>query len=83
MRLLQRYSLVQHGVNLPDVLKQNSMSCDQIEVIYSPFLIHLCWPNVPQLITCHDLTLWLHRTVVKHGCDTASGSRNIAGLPRV
>ena len=57
MRLLQRYSLVQHGVNLPDVLKQNSMSCDQIEVIYSPFFDSLlCWPNVPQLITCHDLT---------------------------
>ena len=57
MRVFQRYSLVQHGVNLPDVLKRNGMTTEQIEVIYSPFFdALLCCPNVPQLITCHDLT---------------------------
>ncbi len=57
MRVLQRYSLVQHGLNLAELLKHNNISCDQIEAIYSPFFdALLCWPHIPQLITCHDLT---------------------------
>ena len=57
MRVLQRYSLVQHGLNLADVLRANKVSCDHVESIYSPFFDALLnWPNIPQLITCHDLT---------------------------
>ena len=40
MRLLQRYSLVQHGLNLDDLLKVNNLSSGEIEAIYSPFLMH-------------------------------------------
>lgn len=57
MRVLQRYSLVQHGLNLPALLQSHGMQLDQLEAIYSPFFdALLCWPDVPQLITCHDLT---------------------------
>lgn len=57
MRFLQRYSLVQHGLDLPAVLQRNGFAADQLDAIYSPFFdALLCWPEVPQLITCHDLT---------------------------
>ncbi|WP_115125957.1 glycosyltransferase [Synechococcus sp. GEYO] len=57
MRLLQRYSLVQHGLNFSDVLFRHDFHVDQLEAIYSPFFdALLCCPDVPQLITCHDLT---------------------------
>ena len=57
MRWLQRYSLVQHGLSLEDVLKANNVSSGQIEAIYSPFFdALLCWPHIPQLVTCHDVT---------------------------
>ena len=57
MRFLQRYSLAQHGVNLPALLKRHGLAADQLEGIYSPFFdALLVWPDVPQLITCHDLT---------------------------
>jgi glycosyltransferase involved in cell wall biosynthesis len=57
MRFLQRYSLVQHGLDLPALLRGNGIKLDQLEAIYSPFFdALLCWPEVPQLITCHDLT---------------------------
>ena len=57
MRFLQRYSLVQHGLDLPALLHRNGIKLDQLEAIYSPFFdALLCWPQVPQLITCHDLT---------------------------
>ena len=56
-RLLQRYSLVQHGFDLSALLQREGITRDQLEVIYSPFFdALLCWPEVPQLITCHDLT---------------------------
>lgn len=56
-RLLQRYSLLQHGVDLDAVLAQNDLGADQIQSIYSPFFdALLCYPQIPQLITCHDLT---------------------------
>ena len=57
MRFLQRYSLVQHGIRLSTLLQRNGIKLDQLEAIYSPFFdALLCWPEVPQLITCHDLT---------------------------
>ena len=57
MRFLQRYSLVQHGLDLSALLQRNGIKLNQLEAIYSPFFdALLCWPEVPQLITCHDLT---------------------------
>ena len=57
MRFLQRYSLVQHGLDLTALLQRDGLKSNQIESIYSPFFdALLCWPHVPQLITCHDLT---------------------------
>ncbi len=57
MRLLQRYSLVQHGLDLSTLLQRYGLKLNQLEVIYSPFFdALLCCPDVPQLITCHDLT---------------------------
>ena len=57
MRFLQRYSLVQHGLDLPSLLQRHGLAADQLEGIYSPFFdALLVWPEVPQLITCHDLT---------------------------
>lgn len=57
MRFLQRYSLVQHGLDLPTLLERHGLVADQLEGIYSPFFdALLTWSNVPQLITCHDLT---------------------------
>ena len=57
MRFLQRYSLVQHGLDLPALLQRHGLVADQLEGIYSPFFdALLVWPEVPQLITCHDLT---------------------------
>ena len=57
MRVLQRFSLVQHGLNLRNLLLRSGLAADQLEGIYSPFFDALLeWPEVPQLITCHDLT---------------------------
>lgn len=57
MALLQRYGLVQHGLALPRLLAERGLAPEQLEVIYSPFFeALLTWPQVPQLITCHDLT---------------------------
>ena len=54
MRILQRNSIVQHGQRL-----KHLFSCADLlpEVIYSPFFDSLLgFPQIPQLITCHDLT---------------------------
>ena len=57
MRFLQRYSLVQHSLDLSALLQRDGIKLNQIEAIYSPFFdALLCCPEVPQLITCHDLT---------------------------
>ena len=57
MRFLQRNNLVQHGLDLPALLKRHGLAVNQLEGIYSPFFDSLLlWPDVPQLITCHDLT---------------------------
>ena len=57
MRFLQRYSLLQHGLDLSSLLQREGLKLNQIESIYSPFFDALLdLPEVPQLITCHDLT---------------------------
>lgn len=62
LRWLQRFSLVQHGVDLQGLWQQQGLvtpdwATPEPELIYSPFFdALLCWPEVPQLITCHDLT---------------------------
>ena len=54
MRWLQRNAMVQHGLRLNHLLYQADL---QPEVIYSPFFDALLdLPQIPQLITCHDLT---------------------------
>ena len=54
MRLLQRNAMVQHGQRLKSLLKCADL---RPEVIYSPFFDALLgFPQIPQLITCHDLT---------------------------
>lgn len=57
MRLLQRYGMTQHGLDLPALLQGSGFHGELPELIYSPFFdALLCWPQLPQLITCHDLT---------------------------
>ena len=54
MRCLQRNAIVQHGFRLKRLLGDFGL---QPEVIYSPFFDSLLdLPQIPQLITCHDLT---------------------------
>ena len=57
MRFLQRYGLTQHGLNLHELLNARPIGINDLEVIYSPFFDALLGlPQIPQLITCHDLT---------------------------
>lgn len=57
MRLLQRYSLGQHGLDLDRLLQRHGLQSADLAGVYSPFFdALLCWPQVPQLITCHDFT---------------------------
>ena len=57
MRLLQSNAMAQHGLNVPDVVRGSKIAIEDLEVIYSPFFeALLCFPQIPQLITCHDLT---------------------------
>ena len=37
MRFLQRYSLVQHGLDLSALLQRDGIKLNQIELVYSPF----------------------------------------------
>ena len=54
MRLLQRNAMVQHGQRLKRLFRRAELRPD---VIYSPFFDALLgFPQIPQLITCHDLT---------------------------
>ena len=58
MRLLQRNAMVQHGQRLNRLLDRADLRPD---VIYSPFFDALLgFPEIPQLITCHDLTPLSH-----------------------
>ena len=57
MRLLQSNAIAQHGLNLRDVLRSSKIGIEELDVIYSPFFeALLCFPQIPQLIPCHDLT---------------------------
>ena len=57
MRLLQRYSLGQHGLDLDRLLQRHGLQSADLAGVYSPFFdALLSWPQVPQLITCHDFT---------------------------
>lgn len=57
LALLQRLSLTQYGVDIHQALREASVSLDSIQAIYSPFSDFLfALPQVPQVITCHDLT---------------------------
>ena len=55
MRLLQRYSLVQHGLDLSALLQRNGLKLNILRPSF-PLLDALLLAEVPQLITCHDLT---------------------------
>ena len=58
MRFLQRNAVVQHGQRLRRLLHRADL---RPEVIYSPFFdALLAFPQIPQLITCHDLTPLSH-----------------------
>ena len=55
MRVLQRLSLLQYGVDLHQLLNGSTVKYDDIAVIYSPFLDYLVeCANIPQVITCPD-----------------------------
>ena len=57
-RFLQRNAMVQHGQKLKRLFHRAHLSPD---VIYSPFFETLLgFPQIPQLITCHDLTPLSH-----------------------
>ena len=58
MRFLQRNAMVQHGQRLKRLFDRSDLFP---EVIYSPFFDALLgFPQIPQLITCHDLTPLSH-----------------------
>ena len=60
LRLLQRLSLAQHGVDprrAVDEALRTGLLHDLPDVVYSPFCDALLgWKGAPQVITCHDLT---------------------------
>lgn len=57
MRFLQSNRLLQHGLDLDGVLLANGCDFREFEAIYSPFFdALLSRQQLPQLITCHDLT---------------------------
>jgi glycosyltransferase involved in cell wall biosynthesis len=57
LALLARLSLTQHGVDVGKALAVAGLKPSEIEAVYSPFCDALfALPEVPQVITCHDLT---------------------------
>lgn len=57
LALLQRLSLTQHGLGVDRALQEASIPVDSIHAVYSPFSDFLfALGQVPQVITCHDLT---------------------------
>lgn len=58
LRLLQRLSLTQHGINVDAALQQASLPISSLEAVYSPFCdaLFAIPEQVPQVITCHDMT---------------------------
>jgi len=57
-RLLQMVGLAQHGFNLKSLLARHGLGLNDLDCIYSPFFDALLAmpPQIPQVITCHDLT---------------------------
>lgn len=57
LALLHRLSLTQHGVDVKGALKRAGLRIEDLSGIYSPYCdALLALPQVPQVITCHDLT---------------------------
>lgn len=57
LALLHRFSLTQHGVDVKGALKKVGLRIEDLGSIYSPYCdALLALPQVPQVITCHDLT---------------------------
>lgn len=57
LALLHRLSLTQHGVDVKGALKKIGLRVEDLGGIYSPYCdALLALPQVPQVITCHDLT---------------------------
>ena len=57
LALLHRLSLTQHGVDVKGALKKVGLRIEDLDGIYSPYCdALLALPQVPQVITCHDLT---------------------------
>ena len=57
LALLHRLSLTQHGVDVKGALKKAGLRSEDLSGIYSPYCdALLALPQVPQVITCHDLT---------------------------
>ena len=65
LALLHRLSLTQHGVDVKGALKKAGLRIEDLSGIYSPYCdALLALPQVPQVITCHDLT----PLYVSNGC---------------
>lgn len=57
LALLHCLSLTQHGVDAKGALKKAGLRIEDLGGIYSPYCdVLLALPQVPQVITCHDLT---------------------------
>ena len=57
LAFLHRLSLTQHGVDIKGVLKMAGIRIEDLSGVYSPYCdALLALSQVPQVITCHDLT---------------------------
>jgi len=57
LSLLGRLSLTQHGVDVRKTMLRAGLRPADVVAVYSPFCdVLLALPEVPQVITCHDLT---------------------------
>ena len=82
LRLLQRYSLLQYGLDLSSLFNIQELASSKPSAIYSPYCNYLFQlKNAAQVITCHDLTpmfcpnsrkAWIHyRFFIKHHLKSA------------
>ncbi len=85
LALLQRLSLTQHGVDVAATLAAAGLSAGSVEAVYSPFCDRLfALPQIPQVITCHDLTpLHLPNSRKAHWRLRAWLPRHLHGADRV
>ena len=57
LALLHQLALTQHGVDSKAALRNTGLEIRDLQVVYSPYCDALLpWQDVPQVITCHDLT---------------------------